>query len=94
MYLWCDFQGPDEDAEPESQFTVTELLQQKRDREQEKLRMEALKIAEEKALEEKRRIDEENAGIDWGMGKRKKLKLHQSSYLKILQARMLTRKRT
>lgn len=48
---------------------MTELLQQKRERDQEKVRMEALKIAEEKELEEKRRMDEENAGIDWGMGK-------------------------
>ncbi|XP_065346068.1 kanadaptin [Cloeon dipterum] len=61
-------QGPEEDEEPESPFTVTELIQQKREKELEKQRMEALRLAEEKAMEEKRKIDEENAGIDWGMG--------------------------
>ncbi|XP_054277918.1 kanadaptin-like [Macrosteles quadrilineatus] len=57
-------QGPEEDEEPESELSVTELRQQHKERlaalEAEKLRLEA--------AEEERLKMEEEKGIDWGMG--------------------------
>jgi hypothetical protein len=61
-------QGPPELSEPESELTVTELKEQKRQKEiRDKLEAEQRekKRAEE---EERRRKREEEAGIDWGMG--------------------------
>jgi hypothetical protein len=56
--------------------------------------MDALKLAEEKELEEKRRIAEENAGIDWGMGKPQNLIILRITEHLNLKARTLTRRRT
>lgn len=47
--------GPDEDAEEESQFSVTELQKMK---------------LESKLQFEEKKQKEEDAGIDWGMGNR------------------------
>ncbi|KAK7085319.1 Kanadaptin, partial [Halocaridina rubra] len=67
-------QGPDEDEEPESKFTVTELKEQAAKRAEKVRRPETSELEEEdrdekqneEGLEEKR--DVENEGIDWGMG--------------------------
>lgn len=63
--------GPEEDAEEESDLSVTELKQLR----DEKIlqRQKELEEAAEKAKkeEEERKKKQEEAGIDWGMGKDK-----------------------
>lgn len=56
--------GPEEDEEPESELTITEL---KQNRINEKKRREA-EIEEMKVKEEEKRLKELEQGIDWGMG--------------------------
>lgn len=57
-------QGPADDEEPESDLSITEMKQQQRDKlaalEAEKARLEA--------EEEERLRQEEEKGVDWGMG--------------------------
>lgn len=57
--------GPEDDAEVESEFTVTELKQK---RAEELLKREEEAREAEKRKEEMRKKEEER-GIDWGLGK-------------------------
>ena len=56
-------QGPTEDEDEASEFTITELKQQKSEREAE-LRQ---KVIEEKLEREQREKEKEEAGVSWGM---------------------------
>lgn len=66
--------GPDEDTEEESQFTITELKQQRLEKIQQKELAEKEALAkQEKEREEKRKRDVER-GVDWGLGNNYKAK--------------------
>lgn len=56
--------GPEDDAEAESELSITELKQKRAD-ELRRLEEEALRA---KQLEEERKRKEEEKGIDWGLG--------------------------
>lgn len=56
--------GPEDDAEEESELTITEL---KKQREEELARREQEKLKAEQEREERLRKEEER-GVDWGMG--------------------------
>ncbi|KAF4517900.1 hypothetical protein B566_EDAN001854, partial [Ephemera danica] len=61
-------QGPPELSEPESELTVTELKEQRRQKEiRDRLEAEQ-KERDRIAEEERKKQEEEAAGIDWGMG--------------------------
>ncbi|XP_050312819.1 kanadaptin-like isoform X2 [Anthonomus grandis grandis] len=56
--------GPDEDQEEESEYTVTQLREMKR----EKLREHEERVRRAELEREERRRKEEERGVDWGMG--------------------------
>lgn len=58
-------QGPEDDEEPESDLSVTELKQQR----QERLAAAEAERARAEAEEEERVKKEAERGIDWGMGR-------------------------
>lgn len=60
-------QGPEDDEEPESDLSVTELKQQR----QERLAAAEAERARAEAEEEERVKKEAERGIDWGMGRYK-----------------------
>nr|CAG4643765.1 EOG090X026V [Lepidurus arcticus] len=61
-------QGPSEDEEEESELTVTEVLEQRRQRERELVqkKLDAENLQRLKEEEDKKRQEEQ--GVDWGMG--------------------------
>ncbi|KAA0197442.1 hypothetical protein HAZT_HAZT009717 [Hyalella azteca] len=60
--------GPDEDAEEELPYTVAELQQMAKEKLEDKKKKEAEKKLEKEKKEQQRIKDEEERGIDWGMG--------------------------
>lgn len=62
-------QGPTEDQEPESEFTVTELkeMRQQELQERERRKEEESELLKQKELKEKEEL--ENRGVDWGISK-------------------------
>lgn len=60
--------GPEEDSEEESEFTVTELRQQRAEKLlQQELAVKEARLKAEKEAEEQRKREEER-GVDWGLG--------------------------
>lgn len=65
VLLWIFFfKGPDEDKEPESGLTVTELKAQAQEKKLELQKMKTLGKGDNSVVNE-----ETSEGIDWGMGK-------------------------
>jgi exoribonuclease R len=63
-------QGPNEDAEEELPYTVAELQQMAKAKLEDKKKKEAEKKLEKEKEEQQSIKDEEERGIDWGMGER------------------------
>lgn len=62
-------QGPQEDEEPESEYTISELKEMKVKEQQAAEAAEKQRILMEALEQEKKKKKEEEDGIDWGMGK-------------------------
>lgn len=76
--------GPEEDTEKESELSVSELKQKRREEleKRERERIEELQRIEKEKEDRKKR--EEEKGIDWGMGKKfENLKAVTSKFAKI-----------